>query len=104
MTPCEQSGCRHLEVRCKDCGRSAGKMILPDEKHNWISVSDRLPSDFDNVLIWSNGMCVTGAYLVCVELGKPLQWIVNDWDESETTIKLDDVTHWMPLPEPPKDL
>ena len=68
----------------------------------WISVSDRLPSEgdyrechenWDGCVIWTNGS----------DIG--LGWystITGDWADIYDC-DIDDVTHWMPLPELPKE-
>ena|ERR1700677_1538511 len=67
----------------------------------WISVKDRLPPECESVLVWSKGFDPISAFLSYTYDKKPLMYFVNDWDESDTNLKLEDVTHWMPLPEPP---
>jgi len=58
----------------------------------WIKVEDRLPEIGVNVFIYeSDGMMEIGEYNV------------DSWIESRECILRDDVTHWMPLPEPPTD-
>lgn len=60
---------------------------------NWISVKDRLPEKKCSVLV---------ATLNGIGIGvdtKQEGWIVGD--EGFTC---DNVTHWMPLPDPPKDV
>jgi|SRR5580692_3743269 hypothetical protein len=69
----------------------------------WISVKDKFPEDCENVLIYCSGFPITGAYLIFSKQKSPICWQVNDWDESEGTLLLGDVTHWMPLPNPPKE-
>ncbi len=54
----------------------------------WISVKDRLPEQYDHVLI-ANGKIVTTAYFQD-----------GEFVGEETDIV---ITHWMPLPQPPKD-
>ena len=71
-----------------------------DDNNGWISVKDRLPENSNEVLTYGNGlirvMCLLdhgsgdGDYLV---------W-EDDYGYYE---ELDNVTHWMPLPEPPKE-
>lgn len=58
----------------------------------WISVDDRLPEDGDEILMWSE--VFHGVVLGDRSDG---EW----WNESDiiTTAK---ITHWQPLPEPPK--
>lgn len=53
---------------------------------SWISVEDRLPSEDDQVLGCSiNGVVITFETLWVEDFGI--------WD----------ITHWMPLPEPPNE-
>jgi hypothetical protein len=62
---------------------------LPD---CWISVKDRMPSDGDSVLVWGCGF---------IEIG----WYNEDlrtWQAEDFNYDDGEVTHWMPLPEPPK--
>jgi len=57
----------------------------------WISVEERLPEDdYTDVLAW-NGRLARVAYIHETE----------GWCYSETCYPRSDVTHWMPLPEPP---
>lgn len=67
----------------------------------WISVKDRLPDDCDSVLIYSPGFDVTGAYLIYDEKKSPICWQVNDWDETDSSLSCNDVTHWMHPPSAP---
>lgn len=54
----------------------------------WISVKDRLPEDSANVLVChKNGLVTTNAWLGA-----------NWWFKNERN----PITHWMPLPNPPK--
>lgn len=58
---------------------------------DWISIEDRLPEDNTEVLIWHKGECQ-----ICL-------WETSSWfDELRVDDpKPEDVTHWMPLPDPP---
>ena len=58
----------------------------------WIKCSERLPAECEDILIYSKGMSVTGAYLTYDMENKPLLWTVNDWDESDRDISFDSVT------------
>lgn len=59
----------------------------------WISVKDRMPRESDPVLVWGNGFIEVGWY------GETLgRWMSENFDYDEG-----EVTHWMPLPEPPKE-
>jgi hypothetical protein len=67
---------------------------IEGEKMEWINVEDKLPKEDVTVLTFSTNYPedpVIFEYLVCMsEDGEPL------WYDSIN------VTHWMPLPEPPK--
>lgn len=71
--------------------------------NQWISVKDRLPKcihgSSDSVLVHrDNGECEV-AYLV-YDHDDGFYWYTQD---ERTSFEFDGVTHWMPLPEPPKD-
>ena len=62
----------------------------------WISVDDRLPE--------------TGGYVVCVAKRNPFSRFMpmvariekNGWANPITEQYISEVTHWMPIPQPPK--
>ena len=61
----------------------------------WISVDDRLPEPWKQVLIYSRyDFCEVALYI-----GIPGKWRVT-WNHD--MLDADSVTHWMPLPLPPK--
>ncbi|HAL7177385.1 TPA: DUF551 domain-containing protein [Escherichia coli] len=69
--------------------------VTPD---GWISCSDLMPEDTKMLLAFSQGEIVAAYW----------NWVVNPIDYKKyrafTYLSgniLDDVTHWMPLPEPP---
>ena len=71
---------------------------IPD---GWISCSDRMPEDTKMLLAFSQGEIVAAYW----------NWVVNPIDYKKyrafTYLSgniLDDVTHWMPLPEPPQEV
>lgn len=68
----------------------------------WISVDDRLPDQSGNVLVIVSGNPQKNITLDCAyELAEydPYDgWIMEMWPEWEDAV----VTHWMPIPEPPK--
>ncbi len=70
---------------------------------DWIRCSDRLPEECVDVLVYRKHNNPISAFLIIDVEGEHLEWRVNDWDESEQALSLSFVTHWMPLPEPPKD-
>lgn len=76
-------------------GNSPG---IPD---GWISCSERMPEDTKMLLAFSQGEIVAAYW----------NWVVNPLDYKKyrafTYLSgniLDDVTHWMPLPEPPQEV
>ncbi len=63
----------------------------------WISVDDRMPQEGEKVLIYIPFRGVHLNYVSYVEGGK---WFVPAmYGRNNIT----DVTHWLPLPEPPKE-
>ena len=66
----------------------------------WISVKDRLPENEQYVMLWTKTGVMKYAKYLNDEPHRP--WITYDEDGS---IRAWDnvVTHWMPLPEPPKE-
>lgn len=60
----------------------------------WISVKDKLPDDGKEVLFSDGSSIMVGWYNADEEF-----WELTDADMIVYAV---DVTHWMPLPEPPK--
>ena len=70
--------------------------------HKWIPVTERLPDEEELVLI----LCKNGARFVGY-YGKQYcdferRWRIKTALNSTKLLNLGRVTHWMPLPEPPK--
>lgn len=72
--------------------------VTPD---SWISCSERMPEETKMLLAFSQGEIVAAYW----------NWVVNPIDYKKyrafTYLSgniLDDVTHWMPLPEPPQEV
>ena len=60
----------------------------------WIRVKDEMPEPFLNVLVWiENGKAANMGYVT-----RAGHWFVHFWYTAPVK-----VTHWMPLPEPPKE-
>ena len=59
------------------------------QKPKWIPVTERLPENDKTVLVWNRRN--SREYFDVYDHGR---WIILEWE---------DITHWMPLPEPPKD-
>ena len=65
-------------------------------KDNWISVKDELPEEYSEVIICINGGSTGVAYYE--PIGLICAFINDHYDE----LVSNEVTHWMPLPLPPK--
>jgi hypothetical protein len=69
-------------------------------KNKWISVKDRLPTNNVNVLTYGEYGYVIAYRDIACNCWEPI------WSDAETgTPYLMDctITHWMPLPDPPKE-
>lgn len=65
------------------------------DAQKWIPVSERLPEENDYYLCCVKSFCFPGRTYINI-----LKCDNNGFMEGH--IYTDDVTHWMPLPEPPK--
>lgn len=97
------SGCTSHRDR-EVCKRYAEHLINA-ESAKWISVNDRLPANKTFVLAaWMDDDPPVSAYY-CTNRGRK----EADWYDSQTFEVLafcgdgDESTHWMPLPNPPKE-
>lgn len=61
----------------------------------WIKCSERMPAPFSHVLV-TDGDKVEIKWLD----GDFDEW--DSWEEFNSNIDNEDITHWMPLPEPPE--
>ncbi|EMF4717553.1 ead/Ea22-like family protein [Escherichia coli] len=96
-----------------DCGCVSTEMLMhwirvayeagnyPVTPDGWISCSERMPEDTKMLLAFSQGKIVAAYW----------NWVVNPIDYKKyraftylSGYILDDVTHWMPLPEPPQEV
>lgn len=70
------------------------KIPAADATRKWIPVTERLPSrEGRYITAFSKGE--VGENVFMIFRGAPAKWYYNSEDTGE-------VTHWMPLPEPPK--
>jgi hypothetical protein len=90
-------------ARDAHCGLPSPTMYAKDlywhsyRKQEWISVEDRVPEETCKCLIVDNhGIVFLSSYS-----GRYRAFNAIDEDEGDNW-KMDNVTHWMPLPEPPK--
>ena len=83
---------RKVVSQCISADYCRGWNDAVDAIPRWISVEERLPEHMDDVLTWVRGLVEIGCY------------DENDecW-ELYTCVGDGSVTHWMPLPEPPKE-
>lgn len=71
--------------------------------NEWISVKDRLPSNKDNEIVCLiNGKCILAvvhdATFSLTQGHVSFYWPTKTWVKDHY---YNEVTHWMPLPEPP---
>lgn len=108
MNECHISGCRNLPTTCVHCGRIVCTKILP-ARQEWISVEDRLPEatvhDYNDS--WTEDVLVTDGKRIGIgHVGYTREDKVETsrWSAVHEEVKdFSIVTHWMPLPELPKD-
>ena len=75
--------------------RQIRKAPTIEAEQRWIPVTERFPEEWVAVLVWSK----FGSHETAVYLGIPGKWRVT-WNHA--LLEEGTVTHWMPLPEPPK--
>lgn len=67
--------------------------VIPD---GWISCSERMPKGYADVLV------TDGEHVEVKWWDESGYW--NSWTELNSDIFADEITHWMPLPEPPQEV
>lgn len=82
-----------------------------EQDNGWISVKDRYPEDDGKYMVWYKGEWDACEFDVCefdVD-SKTFGFTYDDYDEMNSPLVCWDddmdkyVTHWRPLPEPPKE-
>lgn len=76
----------------------------------WISVKDRLPELEENVLLFDYWKSVSGEQMEDIRVGYLREFVtrksssglvtIEEWGGTEFAFN---ITHWMPLPKPPKN-
>ena len=61
----------------------------------WVSVNDRLPEEAVDIIVYTNKKRIAFGYLYDGHFRDEGHEIMANWNIGE-------VTHWMPLPQPPK--
>jgi len=96
-----KEACPYLGTEmCDNKAEKAADAIEELSKPRWIPVEERLPETGVDVLVmFPHNMAVASR-----DMG---EWVVNSGDGWCTDVNLSDdekePTHWMPLPEPPKE-
>lgn len=88
-----KAGCRFQSE--KILVKENGDIVPITPRSEWISVNEKLPDKSGQYLTFHG--CYTGIVDYSVE---KKGWNITYCEDRETEIK--NVTHWMPLPEPPK--
>ena len=104
-TTVNNSGCVYHEDEIMDCVKYSPTVSLPSQ---WISVKNRLPNadktknvhEQVTVIVCRNGRVSPMEYERTVVRGKTVYRWRYAWDR--LCDDADSITHWMPLPEPPK--
>lgn len=79
------------------------EMNYPEKPDGWINVKERLPEIADGRFISDDVLWISRHGEMHVSCLEQLRHEIRvDWGEAGL-LKLDQVTHWMPLPEPPKE-
>ena len=97
------SECNHMfevDETCDRCGFGSVYLLAKaqeriqqlESERRWIPVSERLPDLEVSVLTYYCGVCVG-------ELYEDGAWEISGFEG----FVLEEVTHWMPLPPPPKE-
>lgn len=98
-----KAGCENTQTQLA-VGEKTIRELLG--KPQWISVKDRLPEDGVGwTMVYG---CILSRW--SVQPGfydrQREEWIsrfINEYEDEEGYARLESVTHWMPLPEPPKE-
>jgi hypothetical protein len=69
--------------------------------NNWIKDNEKHNPDLSHVVLLTDGVSVSAGFLV--EVNGELEWRYIGSDDAQHPNELHgDVSHWMPLPNPPK--
>lgn len=90
--------CDYFAPLVDDCGTHLVDHLLANgvTVQKWIPVTERLPKEWVEVLVWSR----CGFHETAVYIGIPGKWRIT-WNHA--LLEEGTVTHWMPLPKLPED-
>lgn len=93
------AGYKAAQDQFRNTTREDGDKLTPT---GWISVKDRLPEENEEVLVFGNILNAPKLLGVRYRVLGDQDWKYS-WQGDGYIYKQDYVTHWMPLPEPPKE-
>jgi hypothetical protein len=99
----ESEKCDHpkLFTTCQDCGDIF--FSKPFKMQNgWIDISEQTPPLYDRLLVFSKSTGVIRAINKDYVFAKDGTFFHSPGKMKFEDDKIEGVTHWMPLPEPPK--
>lgn len=96
---------KHYEPRMHWKSVNRSKVLAAMEEYReqgWVRVEDGLPEVNERVLVWAANLYVMNH--VAQGLYDGSRWfVVYEGGEEAGTFSSEYISHWMPLPEPPKD-
>jgi len=95
------AGCSYGEwpISCRGEVMEDALALLKAQESGWISVKDRLPEVGGWYLCFKESAFVPGLRIDVHRWSETRE----EWSGSEVGSRIVGVTHWMPLPEPPKE-
>lgn len=100
LPPIDRSRCvPYVNGKCNGmCSECTAELLIANgvTVQEWIPVSERLPEINGRVLVYRPGM----PFEIHVARYSDIGW--NRWDAIDDNTPHGAITHWMPLPEPPK--
>ena len=91
-----QGESNRLYLERKEMAEFALDALREQEKRRWIPVTERLP-EFGERVLCTDGIAVFEQYRA------ELSCVYGIWERSGMKSPMQEVTHWMPLPEPQKE-
>ncbi|ANJ89289.1 TPA: DUF551 domain-containing protein [Pasteurella multocida] len=87
-----------------DCMVELPEIVEFPQDDGWISVKDKLPKKFDRVLVCQQDYKWEQNYIriAYCNNSEGTEWWADNYDGTGCEIIFNDVTHWRPLPPPPK--